>query len=94
MLTWRADQSLGGRARLGRLVKVRCRRPKGLGLGADQKRAVARVIRVGRLPIVALAAAFLMVGCGGSTETGNSNPRSDNNELRQENGRLDEEVQR
>ena len=48
----------------------------------------------GRLPVVMLAAAFVLGGCGGSTETDTSGLQSENKNLRQENERLDEEVQR
>ncbi len=51
-----------------------------------------RMNGAGRLPVVMLAAAFVLAGCGGSTET--SDLRSENKDLRQENGRLGEEVQR
>ena len=61
---------------------------------ADRERAVARVIRVGKLPVIVLVAAFVLAGCGGSTETNASGLQAENKELRQENERLDEEVQR
>jgi hypothetical protein len=49
---------------------------------------------VGKLFILVLVAAFVLAGCGGSTETEASGLQAENKDLRQENGRLDEEVQR
>ena len=49
---------------------------------------------ISKLPVVVLAAAFVLAGCGGPTETDASGLQSENRDLRQENGRLNEEVQR
>ncbi len=70
MLAWKAGQGVGGRARRGRLVKVRMIGDReGQGLGADRKRNARRTVRAGKLFVVLLAAAFALAGCGGSTGT-------------------------
>ena len=52
------------------------------------------MVRAGGLPVVLLAAAFALAGCGGSTGTDASGLEDENRELRQENERLGEEVER
>jgi hypothetical protein len=95
MLAWKAGRGVGGRARRGRLVKVRMIGDReGQGLGADRKRNARRTVRAGKLFVVLLAAAFALAGCGGSTGTDALGLEAENRELRQENERLGEEVER
>jgi hypothetical protein len=63
-------------------------------LGADRKRNAGRAVRAGKLFVVLLAAAFALAGCGASTETISSDVEAENRELRQENERLQGEVER
>ena len=63
-------------------------------MGADSKRNARRAVRAGGLPVVLLAAAFALAGCGGSTDSDASGLEAENRELRQENERLGEEVER
>ena len=63
-------------------------------MGADRKRNARRTVRAGKLFVVLLAAAFALAGCGASTETISSDVEAENRELRQENERLQGEVER
>ncbi len=63
-------------------------------MGADRKRNAGRTVRAGKLSIILLAAAFVLAGCGGSTETVASDVKTENRELSQENERLEGEVEK
>ena len=63
-------------------------------MGADRKRNAGRAVRIGKLSVVLLAAAFVLAGCGGSTGSHASGLEAENKALCQENERLREEVER
>ncbi len=63
-------------------------------MGADLETTAARVVRYGRLAVVALALVLALAGCGGSTGPDASDLGAENGELRQENERLEGEVER
>lgn len=67
---------------------------EGQGLGTDLKWKAGGVVRAGGLPVVLLAAAFALGGCGGPTGTDASGLEAENREPREENERLGEEVER
>ena len=63
-------------------------------MGADRKRNAGRAVRIGKLSVVLLAAAFVLAGCGGSTGSDASGLEAENRKSRQENEQLREEIER